>query len=152
LAQLGVDEPMLRRILGEMSQHSDVTDGPFFGRKISRLNANRWSDLEARSAFENALFRATRKIIQTGDEGSAAMWMSNPIWQTIFQFRGFSFTAWSNQFLYNIHMGDPAALSTFATAVAWSAAVRAAQVQILAATRSDGDEYLEKNMTPWELG
>jgi hypothetical protein len=78
--------------------------------------------------------------------------MSNPIAQTIFQFRGFAFTAWNNQLLYNIHMGDPAALMTFVTSVGWAGAVRAAQISLLAAARSDGEEYKEKYLTPWELG
>jgi hypothetical protein len=152
LAQLGIDEPMMQRIMREMGQHTDTTEGAFFGRKVNRLNLHQWKDLEARAALENALFRTSKKLIQSGDEGSAAMWMSEPIWQTIFQFRGFGFTAWNNQFLYNIHMGDPVALVTFASAVGWSAAVRAAQVSILAASRSDGDQYKEKYLTPWELG
>jgi hypothetical protein len=152
LAQLGIDEEMLGRVADQLRTHADTTEGAFFGRKLNRINGSKWTDLEAKAALENALFRATKKIIQSGDEGSAAVWMSNPIAQTIFQFRGFGFTAWANQFQYNIHMGDPAALATFATSVAWSAAVRAAQINILAATRSDGEEFKEKHLTAWELG
>jgi hypothetical protein len=51
LAQLGVDEAMLTRILSEMRTHADITDGALFGRKVNRLNANRWTDLEAKVAL-----------------------------------------------------------------------------------------------------
>lgn len=152
MSQLGLSEKQLGKIWGQLSEHSDVTNGAFFDKKINRLNLNNWTDLSARADFEAALFRATRKIIQTSDEGSAAMFMSNPIWQTIFQFRNYAMTAWDNQLIHNIHMGDPAALSMFTTSVAWSATVRAAQVQLLAAGRSDAESYKEKHLSAWELG
>src|SRR5690606_18410089 len=92
------------------------------------------------------------KIIQNGEEGSMALWMSHPVAQTIFQFRSFVFTAWANQFLYGIHMGDFRTLMTFTTGVAWAAAVRGAQVKLLATTRSDREEYEDRYQTAWELG
>lgn len=152
LAQLGIDEAMLRRILDQMRRFSDDTEGPTFGRRLNRLNVNQWTDLPARAAFEDALFRTTRKLVQAGDEGSMAFWMSNPIAQTIFQFRGFGFTAWANQFQYGIHMGDFRTLMAFTTAVAWNAAVRGVQVKLIAAARSDRESYEEKHLSAWELG
>lgn len=151
LAQLGVGEPMLARILDQIGTHSDMATGAFFGQKLNRLNMGKWTDLEARAAFENSLYRMTRKLIQAGDEGSAATWMHGPTAQTIFQFRGFTFTAYANQTLYNLHMGDPAAAFSMAAGVVWNAAVRAAQVQLLALGRSDAEDWKAKQLSPWEL-
>jgi len=150
-AQLGIDEQMLQRIFSQFKQHVTDIDGPFTGKRITRLNVGEWTDQEARAVMEAAVFRYTKKLIQAQDIGSAAFWMSNPVAQTIFQFRGFSFTAWNNQFLYGLHMADPAAVATFAWQMAWNAMVRAGQVQLLSSTRSDRDKYLEKNLSVEEL-
>jgi hypothetical protein len=152
LAQLDIDEARLTRILDQMKTHADTTEGAFFGRRLNRLNVQNWDDLEARAWLENSLWRSAHKFIQSGDEGSAAFWMSNPIAQTIFQFRGFPFTAWANQLQYNVHMGDARAAMTFLWSTAWAAAVRGAQLQLIAASRSDKERFLEEKMTPWELG
>jgi hypothetical protein len=150
LAQLGIDEKMMQRIMLQFD-HADQVDGVWFGKKLNRLNVDRWTDGDARAVFENALFRATRKIIQSQDEGSAAIWMHGELAKTFFQFRGYAFTAWANQTLYSFHMRDAAALTSFATGMAWAAAIRAAQVSILASTRSDKDEFKEKHLDTWEL-
>jgi hypothetical protein len=151
-AQLGLDDAMLQRIFKEMRQHVDVTDGILFGNKVQRLNLNNWTDLEARAAFENGMFRLVRKVIQTPDVGNTALWMSDPLWKTILQFRNFTFTAWANQFLYNVHMRDFNAFSSMLWSTAWAATVRGMQVQLLASTRSDGELWKEKQLDPWELG
>lgn len=152
MAQLGVDEEMLQRVMRGLREHADTTDGILFNNRINRLNLHNWTDLEARAALENAMFRMTRKLVQSGDVGNTALWMSNPIWQTLFQFRSFAFTAWSNQFLYNLHMRDFNAFSSMLWSTAWAATVRAMQVQALASTRSDGETWKQKQLDPWELG
>lgn len=158
MAQLGLDEPMMQRIFTQFAAKDaqgvpivDFQEGAFFGKKIARLNVNRWPDREAAAAFEQSLFRWVSKVIQQGDHGSASLFMSEPIWQTVFQFRSFVFQAWQNQFLYGIHMGDFRTFTTFMWSTMWSAAVRAAQLQLISLGRSDREAYLEKKMTSWEL-
>jgi len=152
MAQLGLDEPMLQRIFGELQQHASTTDGVLFGKRLNRLNLQNWNDLEARAALENSMFRMTRKLVQSGDVGNTAMWMSHPIAQVFFQFRNFTFTAWPNQALYNLHMRDMNALMTILWSTSWAAMVRGMQVSLLASTRSDGETWKEKQLSPWELG
>lgn len=151
LANLGLDEKMLGRILKQIDRHVDKTDSLLWGKKIKRLNLQNWDDLPARARLEDALYRAAHKIIQSNDPSSAAMWMSEPVWQTVFQFRSYTFTAYANQFLYNIHMGDPQALMGMAWAMGWNAAVRGAQVQMQALGRSDAEKFKEKYLSTWEL-
>jgi hypothetical protein len=151
LAQLGLGEDELKAVTDQMRQHVKEIDGPLFGKKIQSLNLQNWTDLEAKVRFEEAIFKAANKYIQTQDASSAAFWMSGPVAQTIFQFRSFVFTAYSNQFLSNLHVGDPRTLMAFMSTMIWNAAVRRAQLNIVAAGRSDSKEYLEKYATPWEL-
>lgn len=151
LANLGLDEKMLGRILKQIDRHVDKTDSLLWGKKIKRLNLQNWDDLPARARLEDALYRAAHKIIQSNDPSSAAMWMSEPVWQTVFQFRSYTFTAYANQFLYNIHMGDPQALMSMAWSMGWNAAVRGAQVQMQALGRSDAEKFKEKHLSTWEL-
>jgi hypothetical protein len=152
MAQLGISDDMMERIARQFDDHATVGEGVLFPNKVTRLNLMEWDDIEAKAVFERSVFRYTRKLIQQNDLGNMAQFMSNPFWATIFHLRGFGFTSWSNNFLYNIHMGDPAALTAFSYSVGWNAVVRALQVQAVAATRSDGDDYLEKNLTPEALG
>lgn len=152
MAQLGMDEAMLQRVMRGLREHADTTEGVLFGNRINRLNLQNWTDLQARAALEDAMFRMTRKLVQSGDIGNSAIWMSNPIWQTLFQFRSFTFTAWANQFLYNVHMRDFNAFATMLWSTSWAAAVRAMQVSVLASARSDGERWKEKQLDPWELG
>lgn len=149
LAQLGIDPDMAQRIFKELGK-AETTDGIFFKHKLTRLNVDKW-DPEPRAAFEAAIWRFTNKVVQQGDVGSAAFFMTTPLVKTALQFRSFPLIAWQNQFLHNIHMRDPVTASVFVWSVAWAAAVRAAQISLLAAGRSDRKEYLEKNLTPLEL-
>jgi hypothetical protein len=152
MAQLGLDEDMLQRVMRGLRENAETQDGIIFNNRIVSLRLQNWRDLEARAALEDAMFRMTRKLVQSGDIGNTALWMSNPIWQTFFQFRSFAFTAWSNQFLYNLHMRDFNAFTSMLWSTSWAATVRAMQVQLLASTRSDGETWKEKQLEPWELG
>lgn len=153
LAQLNIDEPMMKRIFDQLEAAHSLEENPFFaGKKVAALNLEKWTDLEARAHFENALYRTANKLIQTGDEGSLALWMHDAVAQTFFQFRSFPFSAWANHFQYALHMRDPQALFGFMWSVGWAAALRGAQVKLIALTRSDRAEYEEKYLSPWELG
>lgn len=151
MAQLGLDDEMMARIVAQF-KHADRVDKTMFKGVVTRLNGHKWDDLGAKAAFEDAILRSTRKHIQAGDIGNSPAFMSTPIWQTIFQFRGHPLTTWANQLQYNLHMGDARAVQAFLWGVVWAATVRGAQLQALAAARSDKSEYLEKHLTPWELG
>lgn len=151
MAQLGLDEPMIQRILNQMT-HASKEPGILFQNRLTALNLDQWTDLQARASFENAMFRMTRKLIQSQDIGSLALWMSNPMAKTWFQFRNFAFTAWANKTLYNLHMADFPALLSMLYSVAWAGTVRGMQVAALSAARSDGEKYREKELDPWALG
>lgn len=150
MASLGIDDPTLKRIL-DQTRHFTKEDGMLFGGKVTRMNLDNWTDQEVRAAFENALFRWTRRIIQENDLGAMHRWSSSPLWQTIFQFRTFMLTAWHKQFLHNLHMRDFEAFSTMLTTTVLGAAAYAVQENLKAIGRSDADEHLKKRLSPENL-
>jgi hypothetical protein len=150
-AQLGISEPMFKRIFEQINSHAGFKDGIMFDDRLVSLNVQNWTDMEAKVAFERSIYRYVRKLIQKGDQGNMAHFMNNPLWQTIFQFRNFPLTAWANQFQYGIHMQDARALQAFTWSMVWNGIVRYGQVQLLALGRSDSEKYLEKHTSWTEL-
>jgi muramidase (phage lysozyme) len=151
MASLGIGQEDLNRIVAQVNTHFDRTDGMLFGGKVTRMNLDAWTDQEARSVFENALFRWSRRAIQENDIGTLHRWASNPLWQMMFQFRSFVLTAWHKQFLHNLHMKD---LESFN--VAWMTTVMgsltyAVQTQLQAVGRSDKEKFLEERLKPSNL-
>jgi hypothetical protein len=151
--QLGLSDEMMVRVFDNF-KHVDHVDSIYFpgsGKKITRLNFHKWDDPEAAEAVEQAVFRLSRKLIQKQSVGNTAIWMSDPLHQSLWQFRNFSFTALPNHTLYNLHMRDAAAVRTLVWSTTWAATVRAMQVKLIAAQRPDGAEYEAKHGTPWAL-
>ncbi len=150
LSQLGLTPEETAQILDQF-QHASTKDGVLFGKKLTALNLDKW-DVQARANFEFALFRLVSKIIQRNDIGNSNRWMHGPLARSFLQFRGYGFTAFQNQLLYNIHMRDPTAVATFGVSMALAGLVRVGQIYILAQGRSDKQEYLEKNLSSYEIG
>lgn len=151
MASLGLDGATLKNVLAQIKQHSSIEEGSLFGGKLTALNLDKWTDLDARVAFENALFRWSRRIIQENDYGSMAQWMSHPAAQLLLQFRTFQTHAWAKQFLHNVNMRDGRAFATFAYSMAAGAAVYTVQEQLKSAARKDRDAYLKKRLAPMKI-
>lgn len=151
MASLGLDEAMLGRISGQIKDHFDTVDGMLFGKKVNRMNLDKWVDQEARSHFENGLNRWSRRIIQENDIGAMHRWSSNPLWQMMFQFRNFTITAWAKQFLHNVHMRDMESFNTMWMTMAAASAVYGVQTNLQALGRSDKDKFLEDRLAPSKI-
>src|SRR5262249_47610098 len=53
-AQLGIDQETMGRIFKEMRTHAKGnSDNPLFLGKLTGLNVDKWTDLDARAAFED---------------------------------------------------------------------------------------------------
>ncbi|MFD2139900.1 D-alanyl-D-alanine carboxypeptidase family protein [Ancylobacter oerskovii] len=151
MAQLGLSEEMLGRILRQVEAHTGFADGALFGRKVRQLNLDTWQDMEARAAFELGVFRYSRKVIQENDVGSLHRWMSNPLMQTFLQFRTFMLTAWANQFLHNIHIRDWNAFAYFALSTLVGGLVYTVQTHLQALGRSDAEEWTRERLSPQSM-
>lgn len=148
MASLGLDEVMLQRILTEYRAKVTLEDGVLFKGKVRRMNLDDWDDFEARAAFEQALFRWGRRVIQENDIGDMHRWMSNPMAQLLLQFRNFPLVAWSKQFLHNVHMRDAETFTYFTSALVLGGASYVVQEKLRAIGRDDAEEYLARRLTP----
>jgi hypothetical protein len=147
MADIGIGPEMLDRIIKEINTNFEHENGLFFGNKVTKINLDKWEDKEARAAFENGIFRWTRKIVQENDYGSMARWMSHPAAQLFTQFRTFTFAAWENQTLHNLKMRDWQTFHMFWTSLAMAAATYAVRAQLRAMGRDDRDDYLKKALS-----
>lgn len=151
MASLGLDDAMLKRITKQVNTHFTKEDGLLFSGKVTRMNLDKWTDLEARAAFENSLFRWSRRIIQENDIGNMHRWSSGPLWQMLFQFRTFSINAWNKQFMLNMHMRDMQSFHVMTYSLLAGAAAYAVRQQLQAIGRSDKDDFLSKRLSPQKL-
>jgi hypothetical protein len=149
---LGLDDDMLNRVLAQVNQKFTHESGFLFGKRVAKMNLDQWTDLEARSAFEGALFRWSRHIVQENDIGSLHRMMSHPIAQTLMQFRSYAMTAWENQLLHGLAARDGRTFAQFTASMISGAMVYAVQTNLQALGRSDADKFLEEKFSPHKFG
>lgn len=71
LNELGIDETMVNKIRVQFNKYSDVSDSDFFaGKKVRKLNFDKWDDDEAKRFLVNATRRITTTVIQKSTMGS----------------------------------------------------------------------------------
>jgi hypothetical protein len=150
MASLGLSDEMLKRILSQ-TKHFTKEDGVLFDGKVTKMNLDHWTDAEARAAFENSVFRWSRRIIQENDIGNMHRWASAPLWQMLFQFRTFSINSWNKQFMLNMHMRDMTSFHVMTYSLLAGAGAYALRQQINAVGRSDKDDFLAKRLSPDKL-
>jgi hypothetical protein len=151
MASLGLSKEDLDGVLAQIKKHSTMEEGTLFGDTLKRLNMDKWDDLDAHSAFKQALFRWSRRIIQENDFGSMAPWMSHPLMQMILQFRQFITNAYAKQFMHNVHMRDMQTFSIAMHSLVWGAAIYYVQEQLKAIGRDDRTAQLQKRLDPWKV-
>ncbi|CAA2141612.1 D-alanyl-D-alanine carboxypeptidase family protein [Hyphomicrobium sp. ghe19] len=144
---------MLERITRQIKEHATTEKGIYNDKKFQLMNYNSWTDLEAREAFIDSLFRASRRMVQENDVGQMATWMSNPMVRVLLQFRTFMVAGFSKQLLHNLHMSGAMgggfdrqnasqAFGYFTASVVMGGLAYAMQMKLQAAGRSDADEWL----------
>jgi hypothetical protein len=148
-AQLTLGEDDIKSIYQQLKDHATLVENPDEPGKIASLNLHQWTDINARTALEEGLYRSARKMIQSTNLGNMAVWMRTPVAKTIFQFRQFTFTAWENALLYNLNMRDFPAMLSFMWSMGVAGTVRGAQVYATAALMDDRQarKYRERNLT-----
>lgn len=147
---LGLDRPMLDRVLKEFATHKSTATGDI--GKITRMNLDKWTDLEARASFEDAMFRWGRKIIQENDPGALPRFMQNRLGKMLFQFRTFMLGSFFKQTLNHMKMADREALGVAMWSMMTGGVIYTAQTLAQAATRSDREAFLEERLNPVQMG
>ena len=141
---LGLEKDMVDRIFKQINSHASFKKG---GR-LEAMNFGKWDDMEASAAFEMAVFRLGRTIIQENDVGNLAAFMSTPLSRSLFQFRSFILAAWSKQFLNGLNFRDFTTFSAFASSMFVASLNYIGRTHLNAIGRSDKEKWLEKRLTP----
>mgnify|MGYP002619618960 FL=1 len=144
---LGLDQEMVERIFKQINTHATFKKKSF-GTRLEAMNFKKWDDLEAAAAFEMAVFRLGRTIVQENDIGNLAVFMSHPVARTLLQFRSFILAAWAKQFINGLNFRDFTTFTAFTTSVFLASLNYIARTHLNATGRSDRDEILEKRLTP----
>lgn len=145
LRVLGLSDEMQDRIFGEIRDKVTFIDGEVRGRKLQRLNLEQW-DPEVRGAFEHAIFRWTRKIIQENDLGQTNTVLGSTVGKLVFQFRNFMLGAWTKNTLHNAHMRDWESLSMMLGTMTFGALAYVAQTHLQSIGRGDRERFLERRL------
>lgn len=149
--QLGLDQAMIRRVQDQIKTHGSLQPGLFGGSKLRHLNFENWTDTEAAAALQQGMFRASRKAIQSNDIGMMSQFMSNPMAQTIFQFKTFSINGYANHTLYALNHADAQTAIGLTTEAGLGAALYALQQQVNSFGRSDRDKFLQDKLSVQNL-
>lgn len=151
LRVMGISEELHPRIQEQLRKHVDQAQG-LLGRKVKRINIEKWDDLDAKNAFINGVDRWAKKSIQENDVGNMPDLMSYELGKTVFQFRSFMLAAYSKQLLSGLHHRDWETFSSFMTSMMFGGLFYAAQQQVNSIGRSDREEWLEKRLSPESIG
>ncbi|HEV2509679.1 phage tail tip lysozyme [Bosea sp. (in: a-proteobacteria)] len=113
LTAMGIDREMGNRIFKMIRENRTFLDGDVEGRKLPRMNIEKWPDQEAAAAFQMGATRWAEYAILRNDPGAMSRVMGTWWGKIIFQFRSFVMGAWSRHLMHNIHMRDWETASTF---------------------------------------
>lgn len=150
LRAMGVSDELHPRIQAQMKKYVDTSDG-LLGRKVSRINLDKWDDLDAKNAFINGVDRWSKKIIQENDVGNMPGFMTREMGKTIFQFRSFMLASYEKQLLTGVHHRDWETFSAFMTSMFFGGLFYAGQTVVNAQGRSDKEELLQERLSPTNI-
>lgn len=152
LAAVGISEDMLPRILQQMKTHAQLEDSALGGgRKLRKMNIDKWKDDEAKDVFTHAMFSMGRRIIQENDVGNQHRWMSTELGKILFQFRNFISVAWGKQNLHNVHMRDTETALMFSFSTMSGMLMYSMRTYINSIGREDQQAYLDKRLRPEQI-
>ncbi|MEI3775524.1 hypothetical protein [Pectobacterium brasiliense] len=102
LAQVGIDESMLRRIGDQFSRHGEDMDGLLTG------HSHMWDDRAVRETFQSAILKDVDSTIITPGVGDTPLMMSSEAGKIILQFKTFIFASHNRMLASGIQQGDAA--------------------------------------------
>jgi hypothetical protein len=151
LRAMGLTDEMAAKVQNELRSTVVYRDSEIGVGKIKDLNLDAWHP-ETRNAFENALWRMSRRLVQENDLGQTNMFLHSETGKLIFQFRAFMMGAWTKQFLYNVNMRDWESFVHFSASAALGAAVYIGQTHLQSIGRSDRQKFLDERLSPTKIG
>lgn len=100
LAQIGIDQSMLRRISDQFAKHGEDMDGLLTG------HSHLWDDRAVREAFQSAVLKDVDSTVVTPGVGDTPLMMSNEVGKMILQFKTFIFAQHNRVIASGIQQGD----------------------------------------------
>jgi hypothetical protein len=150
MRSLGLDEPMMRRVFAELNTNAARVNG-VFGRKVTTLGFDNWTDVEAREAFTHAVYRWSRKAVQENDIGNLSQWMTTPMGRMLGQFKTFVMVAHQKQLLAGLYHMDQKVLTGWAIGMFLGSMTYIGQTNLNAFGRGDTDKHLDRMLTPEKI-
>ena len=129
LMALGLNKEDADLIFENIRKHATFKGGVEKASKLDALGMKNW-DGKAVAAFESAMWRASRNMIQENDIGQFATWMASPLAKTFLQFRTFTIGAWTKSLLQGMNMRDAEAAIAFGTTAFLGALTYVAQTNL----------------------
>jgi len=100
LAQIGIDQSMLRRIGEQYAKHGEDMDGLLTG------HSHLWDDRAVREVFQSAVLKDVDSTVVTPGVGDTPLMMSNEVGKMILQFKTFIFAQHNRVIASGIQQGD----------------------------------------------
>lgn len=100
LAQIGIDQSMLRRISDQFAKHGEDMEGLLTG------HSHLWDDRAVREAFQSAVLKDVDSTVVTPGVGDTPLMMSNEVGKMILQFKTFIFAQHNRVVASGIQQGD----------------------------------------------
>ncbi|KFB89629.1 hypothetical protein CR62_16730 [Serratia grimesii] len=100
MAQVGIDQSMLRRIGEQFSKHGEDMDGLLTG------HSHLWDDRAVREAFQSAVLKDVDSTVVTPGVGDTPLVMSKEVGKMILQFKTFIFAQHNRVIASGIQQGD----------------------------------------------
>lgn len=151
---IGFSDEELQAVFASIRKYSTFIEGGLTGRKIRKLNVHKW-DQDLVNKMSVYMNRHLRRVVQENNYGEMlAVGSDSAIGKTMLQFRNFIITAYSKQLLHGMHMRDFTAFASAMSSVFIASLVYIAQSKIksLGKSKDEREEYLEKYLSPEEIG
>lgn len=100
MAQVGIDQNMLRRIGDQFAKHGEDMDGLLTG------HSHLWDDRAVREAFQSAVLKDVDSTVVTPGVGDTPLIMSKEVGKMILQFKTFIFAQHNRVIASGIQQGD----------------------------------------------
>lgn len=152
---IGFSDEELQSVFKNIRENSSFIEGGLTGRKIRRLNVDKWDDQDLVNKMSLYMNRHLRRVIQENNYGEMiALGADSSLGKTVLQFRNFITTAYSKQLLHGLHMFDLTAFNSAMSSAMIASLVYIAQthVQGIGMSDSEKEDFFEKRLSPEAIG
>lgn len=152
LRTLGLDPAMEKRVADQIKANVRFEPSAEAGRQIPRLNAEKWTDLDARDAFALAIQRETdRNVLTPTLGGSIPVTRTSEAGKALTQFMTFALQAHSRILLHGVKHMDAERFTGWLLGTGMAAMLYVARTHLEAAGKKNKHKYLRERLSPDEI-